>query len=129
MGMKIAEMFLKIDIRGQIMTPEHQHLYDKVNALLQAHAVNGHARYIMAPFVAQKSLEMNHLYEAIGFRSRTQMARFMKRNFPTLAAKKPKDKLWKKFLYDSVDEIAPYCATCDDQLTCFTCMVKEMAAA
>ena len=47
---------------------------------------------------------------------------------PIEKAEKPKDKLWKKYLYDSIGKIAPACATCDDQLTCFTCMVKEMSA-
>jgi len=64
----------------------------------------------------------------MGFKSRTKMCEFMKLNFSTLAIQKPKDKLWKKYLYDCINSIAPACASCDDQLTCFTCIVKEMSA-
>lgn len=107
---------------------EEQLMYEEVRALLASYAVNGQAEHILAPLVAQKSLEMNHLYEDLGFRSRTQMGKFMKKNFPALAAEKPKEKLWKKYLYDRIGRVAPACATCDDQLTCFTCILKEMSA-
>jgi nitrogen fixation protein NifQ len=100
----------------------------EIIALLKMYAVNGQAKYILAPLVAKKSLEMNHLYEDLGFQSRTQMGKFMKKNFPQLAANKPKDKLWKKYLYDCIGKVAPACATCDDQLTCFSCLLKEMSA-
>lgn len=110
------------------MKNEERVLYEAVTALLAAHAVNGFAENVLAPMVALKSLEMNHLYEDLGFRSRTEMGRFMKRNFPLLAAQKPKEKLWKKFLYDRIGAVAPACATCDDQLTCFSCLMKEIGA-
>jgi nitrogen fixation protein NifQ len=100
----------------------------EIIALLRTYAVNGQAKYILAPLVAQKSLEMNHLYEDLGFQSRTQMGKFMKKNFPQLAANKPKEKLWKKYLFDCIGKVAPACATCDDQLTCFSCLLKEMSA-
>lgn len=103
-------------------------MYEEIRALLQKHAVNGNAKYILAPLVAERSLLMNHLYEDIGFRSRSEMGKFMKKNFPTLAAKKPNDKLWKKFLYDAIGRVAPACATCDDQLTCFRCLLNEQSA-
>jgi len=110
------------------MTQEHKLMYEDVKSLLENHAVNGYAKTILAPLVAEKSLEMNHLYEDLGFKSRTEMGQFMLRNFPTLAQQKPKEKLWKKYLYDRIGAIAPACATCDDQLTCFKCMVKELSA-
>ena len=110
------------------MNREYEEMYQEILSLLLSHAADRHAREMIAPNVALKSLEMNHMYEDLGFESRTQMGKFMKRHFPTLAAEKPKDKLWKKYLYDSIGKIAPACATCDDQLTCFTCMVKEMSA-
>ncbi len=110
------------------MTLDETLMYDAVRELLAAHAINGHAKYILAPHVAKVSLEMNHLYEDLGFKSRSEMGRFMSKNFPTLAAQKPKEKLWKKFLYDEIGAVAPACATCNDQLTCFTCRVKEMSA-
>jgi nitrogen fixation protein NifQ len=107
----------------ELMTMERE-----VCDLLRAHAVNGHARNVLAPWVAFESLKMNHLYEDLGFKSRTEMGRFMKKNFPELAVQKPKEKLWKKFLYDEIGRIAPACATCDDQVTCFKCILQEMSA-
>lgn len=103
-------------------------MYEDVRRLLATHAINGFAKHILAPHVARVSLEMNHLYEDLGFKSRTQMGKFMKKNFPTLAAQKAKEKLWKKFLYDEIGAVAPACTTCNDQDTCFACILKEMSA-
>jgi len=64
----------------------------------------------------------------LGLKSRSEMGRFMARNYPLLAAQKPKDKLWKKFLYEKIGKVAPACASCSDQLTCFSCLVSEMSA-
>jgi nitrogen fixation protein NifQ len=110
------------------MNAEHEEMYQAVLALLVSHSADIYAREEIAPLVAAKSLEMNHMYEDLGFESRTQMGKFMKTHFPTLAKQKPKDKLWKKYLYDSIGKVAPACATCDDQLTCFSCIIKEMSA-
>ena len=107
---------------------EQDVMEQEVLELLQRHAVNHYVATVLAPWVAYESLKMNHLYEDLGFKSRTEMGRFMKKNFPTLAASKPKDKLWKKFLYDAIGKIAPACATCDDQATCFKCILAEMSA-
>ena len=110
------------------MIVEHEEMCRSVKELLVKHAVNENARVVLAPMVARYSLMMNHLYEDLGFNSRTEMGKFMKENFPTLAVQKPKDKLWKKFLYDSIGAVAPACADCDDQITCFACQVKEVNA-
>ena len=110
------------------MNNEYQAMYEEVKALLSAHAVDNYARDQIAPMVASKSLEMNHLYEDMGFKSRTEMGKFMTQHFPAFAENKPKDKLWKKYIYDTIGKIAPACATCDDQLTCFACRVKEASA-
>jgi nitrogen fixation protein NifQ len=109
------------------MIQEHEVMYEGVKALLIKHAVDENARSVLAPKVARHSLMMNHLYEDLGFISRTEMGKFMKLNFPTLAEQKPKEKLWKKYLYDCIGEVAPACVSCDDQLTCFSCQVKEMS--
>jgi len=101
---------------------------NQVRILLQEHAVNEYAKSVLAPWVAYESLKMNHMYEDLGFKSRTQMGKFMMKNFPSLAEQKPKDKLWKKFIYDEIGQIAPACADCNDQLTCFSCMVSELSA-
>ncbi|MBU1642572.1 nitrogen fixation protein NifQ [bacterium] len=110
------------------MTTEHQIMYDDIRMMLASYAVNGFAQMVLAPLVARTSLEMNHLYEDMGFKSRTEMGRFMMRNFPELAKQKPKDKLWKKYLYDCIGAVAPACATCDDQATCFKCIMQELSA-
>ena len=110
------------------MRTEHKIMYDDIRMLLASHAVNGFAQMVLAPLVARTSLEMNHLYEDLGFKSRTEMGRFMMRNFPELAKQKPKDKLWKKYLYDCIGAVAPACATCDDQATCFKCIMQELSA-
>ncbi|MEA3490626.1 MAG: nitrogen fixation protein NifQ [Campylobacterota bacterium] len=98
-------------------------LEEKVTALLVEHAVDSYARDEIAPHVAKTSLMMRHLYEDLGLRNRFEMGQYMKRHFPTLFQLKPKDILWKKFIYDSVGEVAPACATCKDQISCFACRV------
>ncbi|OIO15451.1 MAG: hydrogenase [Helicobacteraceae bacterium CG1_02_36_14] len=110
------------------MKTQHKEMYDAINALLGSYAVNGHAKYILAPYVARVSLEMNHMYADLNFKSRSEMGRFMMKNFPKLAEQKPKEKLWKKFLYDMIGAVAPACGNCDDQETCFKCIVSEMSA-
>ncbi len=101
---------------------------NKIENYLKKYAINDEARYVIAPLVAKKSLEMNHLYQDLGFKSRTQMGSFMAQHFPHLAQLKPKDKLWKKFLYDAIGMVAPACATCNDQEHCFTCLIAEASA-
>jgi len=95
----------------------------KVTQFLQHYAKDEEAKKIAAPLVAQKSLEANHLYQDLGFDNRIQMGKFMKEHFPTLADQKPADKLWKKYIYDSIGEVAPACATCSDQVNCFVCKI------
>jgi len=107
---------------------QFQLMENEVRELLQKYAVNAYAREELAPWVAAKSLEMHHMYEDLGFHSRTQMGKFMLENFTELAEQKPKDKLWKKFIFDEIGQIAPACADCNDQLTCFSCRVSEVSA-
>jgi len=95
----------------------------KVTEFLQSYAKNEYAKNQMAPLVAKTSLMPNHLYEDLGFDNRIMMGKFMKEYFPLLASIKPKDKLWKKYIYDSIGEVAPACATCSDQVNCFVCKV------
>jgi nitrogen fixation protein NifQ len=87
--------------------------------LLQKHAVGIMACDEIAPYIAKKSLEINHLYEAMGFDARAVMAVYMHQHFPTLASKKPDNMRWKKFLYDSIGAVAPACVGCPDAEDCF----------
>lgn len=100
----------------------------EIGTLLHYYGVNAYAQTILGKWVAYESLKMNHLYEDLGFKSRTQMGKFMKKNYPLLAQEKPKDKLWKKFLYDKIGRVAPACISCDDQFNCFKCIVSEISA-
>jgi nitrogen fixation protein NifQ len=110
------------------MMDEYKIMEEEVCSLLQKHASSTHAKEILAPKIAQTSLMMNHLYEDLGFESRTQMGKFMKENFLTLAEIKPKDTLWKKFMYDSIGKVAPACAGCSDAVNCFKCLLEEASA-
>lgn len=100
----------------------------EVCALLRASALNCYAHDILAPWIAYESLKMGHLYSDLGMKNRIEMGKFMKKNFPKLASKKPIDKLWKKFIYDEIGKVAPACANCDDQMSCFACIVSELSA-
>ncbi|MFY9141964.1 nitrogen fixation protein NifQ [Sulfuricurvum sp.] len=100
----------------------------EIENYLKKYAMDDEARYVIAPLIAKKSLEMNHLYQDLGFKSRTQMGAYMSEHFPGLARLKPKEKLWKKFLYDAIGKVAPACATCNDQEHCFTCILAEASA-
>lgn len=102
-------------------TTELHVLEAKVTSFLQGYAVDKYAYDEVAPYLSKISLMMNHLYEDLGFENRTEMGRFMKKHFPKLAEIKPADKLWKKFIYDSIGEVAPACATCGDQENCWVC--------
>jgi len=103
-------------------------MQSEVCLLLQSYSINSHARMVLSPWIAHKSLESNHLYEDLGFKSRSEMGKFMNKNFPKLAQQKPKTKLWKKFLYEKIDKIAPACMDCSDQMNCFQCLVSELSA-
>jgi len=107
------------------MSRSIEKLEKKVTQLLVQHAIDSYARDEIAPHVAKTSLMMGHLYEDLELRSRFEMGQYMKRYFPTLAQLKPRDILWKKFIYDSIGEVAPACATCKDQINCFACQVAS----
>ena len=95
----------------------------EVTEFLQSFAKNRYSKYVIAPHIAAMSLKQNHLYHDLGFKNRVQMGRYMKCHFPKLAEMKPLDKLWKKFIYDSVGRVAPACFTCKDQNNCFACQL------
>lgn len=108
---------------------EREIMENEVTSLLASHAVSEFAAHTVAPLVAKKSLMMNHLYQDLGFKNRAQMGTFMKTYFPVLAASKPQDRLWKKFIYDLVGKVAPACYACNDQAGCFKCKIEELKGA
>ena len=107
---------------------ENNLMSQEIETYLKKYAITDEARYVIAPLIAKKSLEMNHLYQDLGFKNRIQMGAYMREHFPHLAESKPKEKLWKKFLYDAIGKVAPACATCNDQEHCFTCIIAEASA-
>jgi nitrogen fixation protein NifQ len=106
------------------MISDYEVMEKEVKVLLESFAEGGYAKNILAPLVARQAMMSNHLYQDLGFKNRTQMGKFMQKYFPTLAKMKPKSKLWKKFLFDTIDKVAPACATCSDQVNCFACSVE-----
>lgn len=95
----------------------------KVTEFLQGYAKNRYSKYVIAPHIAAMSLQDNHLYQALGFKNRVKMNKYMQCHFPELTTIKPTTKLWKKFIYDSIGMIAPFCFTCKDQSNCFACQL------
>lgn len=95
-------------------------LAEKIKYLLIGHAMTKEST-VLADVIAQKSTRMNHLYQDMGFKSRSEMSEFMARHYPKLAEKKPKEIRWKKFLYDCIEETAPACEYCKDIENCFSC--------
>lgn len=93
--------------------------------LLQTHANSEHAKNTLAPWIASTSIQMGHLYSDLGFENREIMGKFMTKNFPSLAIKKPSDIRWKKFLYDSIGKVAPACSKCLDISNCFNCTLAS----
>lgn len=102
---------------------DHIKIERAVMEFLQRYAKNRYSKYVIAPHIAAMSLKENHLYQDLGFKNRVQMGRYMKCHFPKLSEIKPVDKLWKKFIYDSINCVAPACFTCKDQSNCFACQL------
>ncbi len=98
-------------------------LKNKILELLLIYAADDSTREIQAVEVSEKSILMNHLYEDLGFENRTQMNQFMTKHFPKLAENKPKDILWKKYLFNLIEEMAPSCYECKDVASCFKCII------
>jgi len=94
----------------------------KITTLLLDSA-NSDEGLVMASKIAEKSTLENHLYEDLGLKSREAMSAMMARNYKNLSDKKPKHIRWKKFLYDSIGEVAPACLSCGDKDSCFTCEI------
>jgi len=97
----------------------------EVLELLQKNANDDYAKNTLAPWIAKTSLRMGHLYSDLGLISRKEMGRLMKNNFTSLAQMKPKDIRWKKFIFDTIGEVAPACATCGDNTNCFQCTLAS----
>ena len=105
----------------EVDSAKFKYLENKVTKFLEQFATSIYAKHVLARHVARRSLLPNHLYEDLGFKSRVEMGKFMQLHFKTLSYLKPKDTLWKKFIYDSIKEVAPACAECSDSINCFSC--------
>ena len=103
----------------------HITMQTEILILLQAHANDDYAKNELAPWIAETSLQMGHLYSDLGLESRKEMGEFMTKHFTSLAKLKPEDKRWKKYLYDCIGKTAPACAACDDISNCFHCSLNQ----
>jgi len=98
----------------------------KLISLLSENAANDFAKTALANYIATKAFDSGHLYTDMGFSTRAELNRLMTENYPFLAAKRPPDKRWKKFLFDEINSVAPACRDCRDIGNCFKCDVLEV---
>lgn len=103
----------------------YREVEEALRQLLAEHGSNDYARHELAPLIAAKSLLMNHLYEDLGLASRKEMNALMQEHFPALAARKPENIRWKKYLYDLLGKTAPACGMCQDFDECFDCQIVQ----
>lgn len=112
---------------GRTVPGERDDEMADLRALFLAHATAGephagwHATILLSGCMAE-----NHLWQDMGFRSRTDVKGYLNAVFPALAAKNVKDMKWKKFFYKQLCNQegvyscrAPSCAVCDDYASCF----------
>ncbi|MCJ2181943.1 nitrogen fixation protein NifQ [Novosphingobium sp. 1949] len=81
---------------------------------------------LMARLVARRCQRPNHLWQDLGFASRSELSMLMQLHFPRLALKNANDMKWKKFFYRMMCSSegfrlcsVPVCAECDDFDACF----------
>lgn len=103
--------------------------FEKILSLLKNHANNDFARSALASYIASKAFDAGHLYSDMNLGSRAELNKLMMDNYSSLAAKRPADKRWKKFLFDEICSIAPACYGCKDTGNCFKCDLVEQATA
>ncbi len=81
---------------------------------------------LMTRLVARRCQRPNHLWQDLGFASRTELSMLMQLHFPRLALKNANDMKWKKFFYRMMCSSegfrlcsVPVCTECDDFDACF----------
>lgn len=94
--------------------------HDKILNLLKQYAVNDKAR-LFAHAISKKAFGSRHLYEDLGFESRSKYNECMIELYLDLARQKPSEVRWKKFLFDQISSRAPACAGCPDEDICHSC--------
>ncbi|RTL67156.1 MAG: nitrogen fixation protein NifQ [Hyphomicrobiales bacterium] len=98
-----------------------------VRDLLQRHAEPGSPiAALLAPIVARRAMEANHLWEDLGLDCRGSLTRLMQRHFGELARLNTNNMRWKRFLYRRLCEeegvshcTSPTCSICPDVNECF----------
>ncbi len=101
---------------------------NKIVTLLMSYAKKPEDAIAIAMLIAEKCFEMNHLYKDMGFESRKEMNDYMALHFPDLSLMRPSEVRWKKYLFDTIGEIAPACWQCKDSGNCFKCDILEQSA-
>lgn len=81
---------------------------------------------ILAPIIARRTLEPNHLWQDLGLAGRAELSELMRRHFAPLARRNARDMKWKKFLYRELcqrEDVlvckSPTCDACGDFVVCF----------
>ena len=98
---------------------------EKLFKLLKEYAVTDEGLGSIAEQIVEKAFWMGHLYSDMGYSSRVELHRFMSLHYPVLAAKKPPQTRWKKFLFDEIGFVAPACLECKDFSDCHKCDLLE----
>lgn len=99
---------------------------DVLNLLLDHRSDDSEETRWLAHTIATACLGENHLYQDMGFTSRTDLSDLLRQHFTRLYQKNKGNMKWKKFLYKQLCERAdinickaPSCGVCDDYKACF----------
>lgn len=99
---------------------------DLRSLLLECRARGAVEELWFAHIIAAICLRPNHLWQDMGFESRTDISQLLARHFPALYAKNVDNMKWKKFFYKQLCDRAevrmcqaPSCGVCNDYAECF----------
>jgi nitrogen fixation protein NifQ len=94
--------------------------------LLSQRSSEGDTGRWLAPMIARRAIEPNHLWEDLGLRDRSELTRLLARHFGPIAARNTKNMRWKRFFYRMLCEddglvmcSTPVCTNCNDFNLCF----------
>ncbi len=118
----VDDPFLSLPMAPIVRAADEMCLLD----LLRQAATTALAVNFLAPMVARRAQQPDHLWQDLGLRARTELSALMLRHFHVLAVRNGKDMKWKKYLYRTICGdagytlcTAPSCAECADFDICF----------
>jgi len=111
---------------GSVQQAPREEEFAELRELFLAHATPSEESGWMATILAAGCMGDDHLWQDMGFWSRSDLSGFISRAFPALAAKNERDMKWKKFFYKQLCNQAgvytcraPSCEVCADYAACF----------